>query len=212
MTFEDIPFVVAEHLRYFPDGFFARLGTAFLSAYCETYVTSPDARGYIAQVGHQPAGFLVGVIDPAGHRGHVLQAHRRRLAMRALTALAVRPRVAAHFLRTRLGRYARKLLPSRTKEQTLSPTPPGVTAVLAHVAVVGHARSRGIGAALVTGFVAEAADAGCARVSLVTLADDSGAGPYYERHGWVPRGETRTPEGRRLATYDFPLPGAGEVH
>jgi len=39
---EDLPFVIAEHLGHFPDGFFARLGPKFLAAYTRTYLTGPD--------------------------------------------------------------------------------------------------------------------------------------------------------------------------
>lgn len=204
---DDLPFVVAEHLRHFPDGFFARLGPKFLAAYNRTYLTGPDARAFTAEIGGQPVGFLVGVTDPAAHRRHVLREHGRGLLLRALGSLCLRPRLALHFLRTRLGRYCRKLIPNRAAAPHVSSAgPPGLTAVLAHVVVAEHARGHGIGAALVACFVAEAADAACARVTLVTAAE-GGAGPYYERQGWLCQGETRTPDGRHLLTYDFPLPG-----
>ncbi|MFF4728742.1 GNAT family N-acetyltransferase [Streptomyces mirabilis] len=80
----------------------------------------------------------------------------------------------------------------------------GVTAVLAHVAVTEHARCNGIGAALIAQFVNDAAEASCPRVTLVTSAK-GGAGPYYERSGWLCQGETRTPDGRHLLMYDLPL-------
>ncbi|MEU0171356.1 GNAT family N-acetyltransferase [Streptomyces iakyrus] len=208
---EDLPFVVTEHRRIFPDGFFARLGPAFLTAYTRTYMTGPHARGYVAEVNRQPVGFLVGVLDPAEHRRHVLQAHGRGLLLRALGGLALRPLLALRFLRTRLGRYARKLLPGRRPAAQPSgpPGPSGVTAVLAHVAVLERARSRGIGDALIQRFVGDAAAHGCVRVSLVTVAGPGGAGPYYESRGWIPVGQSRTPDGLRLATYDFPLRDGG---
>jgi predicted N-acetyltransferase YhbS len=77
--------------------------------------------------------------------------------------------------------------------------------VLAHVAVATEARSRGIGTVLIDRFVADAAYCGCARVSLVTLTGADGAGPYYQRLGWQPRGKIRTPEGRSLAAYELAL-------
>ncbi|GAA3500930.1 hypothetical protein GCM10019016_080370 [Streptomyces prasinosporus] len=201
---EDLPFVVAEHLRHFPDSFFARLGPRFLTAYDRTYLTSPDARAYVAEMGGQPVGFLIGGIDPAAHRRHVLRDYGRGLLLRALGSLCLRPRLALHFLRTRLVRYGRKLIPNRATRQAPAVGTTGVTAVLDYVVVAEHARCRGIGARLIARFVKDATDAGCARVTLVTAAE-GGAGPYYERHGWLPQGEVRTPEGRRLLTYDFPL-------
>ena len=201
---DDLPFVVAEHLRHFPDGFFARLGPTFLAAYNRTYLTGPDARAYIAEVDGQPVGFLIGGIDPVAHRGRVLRESGRGLLLRALGSLCLRPFLALHFIRTRLVRYGRKLIPNRTASQAPAVGPVGITAVLDYVVVAEHARCRGIGARLVACFVKDATDAGCARVTLVTAAE-GGAGPYYERHGWQRQGEIRTPEGRRLLTYVFPL-------
>ncbi|MFI1825973.1 GNAT family N-acetyltransferase [Streptomyces sp. NPDC020412] len=221
MTADDLPYVVGEHLAHFPDGFFARLGPAFLTAYCGTYLNNPYARGYLAQTDRGPAGYLLGALDPPGHRAHVLRSHRLSLAARGALSLAVRPRVAGHFLRTRAGRYARTLAPGRrTEPAPPAPTPPaapsqtalrapdddpGTTAVLAYVAVAAPARSLGLGAALINRFVADATDAGCARVGLVTLSGDGGAGPYYERHGWLARGRSTTPDGRSFTTYELPL-------
>ncbi|WP_106432594.1 GNAT family N-acetyltransferase [Streptomyces zinciresistens] len=211
---DDLPFVVAEHLGHFPDGFFARLGPRFLAAYTRTYLSGPDARAYTAEIGGQPVGFLVGVTDPAAHRRHVLRDHGRGLLLRALGSLSVRPRLALHFLRTRLVRYCRKLIPNRAARRAPAAgpaaAPPGVTAVLAHVVVAEHARSRGIGAALIARFVEDAAEAGCARVTLVTAAE-GGAGAYYEWLGWLRQGETHTPDGRHLLTYDFPLNGLNGI-
>ncbi|WP_309505022.1 GNAT family N-acetyltransferase [Streptomyces sp. KM273126] len=205
---EDLHFVVTEHRTHFPDGFFARLGGRFLAAYTGTYLTSPAARAYIVEADGLPVGFLVGVTDPAAHRHHVIRAHGRGLALRACAALFVRPGLALHFTRTRLARYARKLLPGRRRqaEETTAAAPrEGITAVLAHVVVLRRVRSLGLGSTLVDRFTRDAAAAGCARVSLVTAAGESGAGPYYERLGWRHTGETLTPEGRPYATYEYPL-------
>jgi ribosomal protein S18 acetylase RimI-like enzyme len=206
---EDLRFVIAEHGVHFPDGFFARLGPRFLTAYTGTYLTSPHARAYIAEVDGEPAGYLVGVLDPAAHRGHVFSVHGRRLALRAGAALCVRPRLALHFIRTRLGRYVRKVLPGlqgrggMTAAITRRDEAEGVTAVLSHVAVANGVRSLGLGSGLVRHFVQDAAASGCARVSLVTAAEADGAGCYYERLGWEYVGETCTPEGRSFAIYDY---------
>ncbi|MFE4666045.1 GNAT family N-acetyltransferase [Streptomyces sp. NPDC056716] len=208
MAAEDLAFVVDQHLVHFPDGFFARLGRPYLTAYTRTYLTSRHARAYVAESDGVAVGFLVGVIDPVAHRRHVLDEHGRGLALRACAALSVRPRLALHFVRTRLGRYARKLLP-RVREQHPEPAPgtsgAGVSAVLAHVVVSTHLRSYGLGSAFVQRFVQDADAAGCARVCLVTVAGPGGAGRYYERLGWLRTGEHRTPEGRLMLTYEFPL-------
>ncbi|MFE9029036.1 GNAT family N-acetyltransferase [Streptomyces iakyrus] len=205
---EDLPFVVAEHRAHFPDGFFARLGQRYLTAYTRTYLTSPHARAYIAEADGQPVGFLVGVIDPIAHRQHVVRAHGRGLFLRACGSLSLRPGLALHFIRTRLGRYVHRLLSDRGDPvQATADVPPraGVTAVLAHVVVIGRVRSYGLGSALIRRFTEDAVSAGCARVDLVTAAGPDGAGGYYERLGWRSTGEIRTPEGRPLLTYEYDL-------
>ncbi|MEU9339103.1 GNAT family N-acetyltransferase [Streptomyces sp. NPDC048290] len=209
---EDLPFVVAQHRVHFPDGFFARLGPRYLTAYTRTYVAGPYSRAYIAEVAGTPVGFLVGILDPVSHREHVMGGHGRRLLIRAGLALSVRPALALHFVRTRLGRYARKLLPGPREESRLKAMRPitlpeggGPTAVLSHVAVVDQFRSFGLGTALVSRFLYDARTAGCVRASLVTAAGPEGAGRYYERLGWRRTGETRTPEGRLFTQYEHPL-------
>ena len=204
---EDLPFVVSEHRAHFPDGFFARLGTRFLTAYTATYLASPHARAYVVEAEGRPVGFLVGLTDPGGHRAVVLRAHGRRLAVRACAGLTVRPALAWHFLHTRLGRYCRKLIAKRGVPRCDGAVEPrdGLTAVLAHVVVIDRICSHGLGRALIERFCQDAADAGCARVSLVTAAGAEGAGAYYERIGWRRMGEMRTPEGRMLSTYEYEL-------
>ncbi|MEV7288354.1 GNAT family N-acetyltransferase [Streptomyces sp. NPDC093252] len=210
MAAEDLDYVVAEHLAHFPEGFFARLGRRYFTAYTRTYLTSAHARAYIAECDGVPVGFLVGVTDPAAHRAHLMAEHGRGLALRACAALCVRPGLALHFIRTRLGRYARKLLPGVRPPQpapAATGTPAeGVSAVLAHVVVSTRLRSYGLGSALVRRFLDDATAAGCARVCLVTAAGPGGAGPYYERLGWLRTDEHHTPDGRLLLSYEFPLP------
>ncbi|MDX3695654.1 GNAT family N-acetyltransferase [Streptomyces europaeiscabiei] len=211
MDQDDLGFVVTEHLSHFPDGFFARPGPRFLRAHTATYRSGAHARAYIAEVDRIPFGLLVGVTDPAAHREHVVRGHGWKLTLLACAGLAVRPRLALHFIRTRLGRYAGKLLPQRSGRNSSTEQAPspggsdGTTAVLTHVAVIGRVRSLGLGTALVQRFADDATAAGCARVSLVTAAGPGGAGGYYERLGRRRTGETLTPEGRSFLTYEYPL-------
>ncbi|MET8830721.1 GNAT family N-acetyltransferase [Streptomyces sp. NPDC004610] len=214
MDTRHLAYVVGEHLRHFPGGFFARLGRGFLTAYTRTHLTSPHATGFVAELDGEPVGYLVGVIDPALHRRHLLRDHGLGLALRGLAALTLRPTVAARFLRTRLPRYVRKLLPGVGAPPPPEPKPePGAGrsrpvrgAVLSHVAVSERARSLGIGSVLIERFTDFAVLAGCDRISLVTAAGPGGAGPYYERRGWHPDGETRTPDGVRFLLYAKNLP------
>ncbi|EGX54546.1 GCN5-like N-acetyltransferase, partial [Streptomyces zinciresistens K42] len=200
-----LPFVVTEHRRLFPDGFFSRLGPGFLTAHTRTYLTSPHAVGFIAELNGEPVGYLVGIVDPPLHRRQLLRAHGAGLAVRAAGALTLRPALLARFLRTRLPRYVRKLVPRRSGPPAPAPAPgpvsPGREAVLAHVAVSERARSYGIGGELIARFTDFAVLAGCTRMSLVTSAGADGAGPYYERRGWQRSGASRTPDGKDFRVY-----------
>ncbi|MGB8946812.1 MAG: GNAT family N-acetyltransferase [Streptomyces sp.] len=205
MDDEHLAFVVAEHRRCFPDGFFARLGPRFLTAYTRTYLTSPHAVGFVAELAGEPVGYLVGIVDPTLHRRHLLRTHGLRLALQGAAGLLLRPGLAARFARTRLSRYYRKLRPGAPVPQ--SPAAHGVAAVsgreavLAHIAVVEPARGRGAGAELIGKFMQFATLAGCSGASLVTAAGPDGAGAYYAARGWQLRGQSYTPEQRPLLTY-----------
>lgn len=199
----DLRCVVREHQAHFPDGFFARLGPAFLTAYYRAYAFSVPALSYVVEVDGRVVGYLVGVIDPAVHRRDLLGRHRRALMVRGIVALAIRPRLAAHFLRTRAARYARRLLYRRCDSSSAASPPPGRVAMLSHVAVTADHQSRGIGSALVEQFLRDAEAAGCEAVTLVTLSGTAGAGSYYRNRGWQACGEHADFDGRRLTTYEW---------
>ncbi len=110
MSPADLGFVVREHRRHFPHGFFARLGGGFLREYYRAFLTSAKSRTVVAELDGAPVGYLVGVTDPAAHRSHVVHRHGRVLVARAVAAMLVRPSLAFRFLRTRVGLYTRKLL------------------------------------------------------------------------------------------------------
>ncbi|MGH8868130.1 MAG: GNAT family N-acetyltransferase [Actinomycetes bacterium] len=203
MHADDLSFAVSMHRRFFPDGFFARLGAGFLTEYYRAFLTGPYALAYVADLDGRRAGFLVGVTDAAMHRHHVLRTHGRALLLRALVALLVRPRLAWHFLRTRVRRYTRRLVGSGG--QTAAAGAPGTAervGVLSRVAVAEDARAHGIGSALTERFLEGVAEAGCTRVTLVTSVGETGAGAYWAARGWAACGEHSTPDGQRLATYD----------
>lgn len=206
MRHEDVDHVASEHRRHFPDGFFARLGPRFLTAYTSTYVGAPDACAYVACAQGGICGFVVGTTHPEAHRAYVLRNHGPRLAMTGGAALALRPGLAWSFLRTRAGRYVKVLLSRHDQvEQEAPPPGGGPPAVLAHIVVSRPWRASGVGTALVDSFLADAASARCASVSLVTEAGDHGAATFYDRLGWNRLGEITTAEGRPLQQYEFPL-------
>jgi GNAT superfamily N-acetyltransferase len=201
MAAADLPFVVDQHLHHFPDGFFARLGPAFLTEYYRGFLTGDSVSATIAEVDGRQVGYLVGVTDPPAHREHVVRRHGRSLVLKALAAMLLQPALGLVFLRTRLLLYARKLLRRRTPAAPADAAAVVPTAVLTHVAITTGAQSNGIGSELIRRFEDEVATAGCRRLTLVTASGADGAGPYYERRGWTPCGERRTPDGLWLTTY-----------
>ena len=73
--------------------------------------------------------------------------------------------------------------------------------MLAHVIVDKRFRSRGVGSLLVTAFESEARAAGMRRVELLTLPGPRGAGPFYERVGWIRGAERELRTGDRFVLY-----------
>lgn len=208
----DLPRVVREHRANFPDGFFARLGPAFLTAYYRAYAFGDAALSYVAEADGRVVGYLVGVVDPARHRRDLLGRHRRSLMLRGILGMAIRPGLATHFLSTRATRYGRRLLGRRFDRSSATSAPPGRVAILSHVAVATDHQSRGLGSALVERFLDDARAAGCEAVTLVTLSGTEGAGSFYRHRGWQDCGEHADVDGRRLTTYEwrFARPGAAQ--
>lgn len=194
------------HASQLGHGFFGCLGERFLAAYHATFLASPHAVAFVAASGDRTVGFLVGTLAPQGHTRWVLRERGRRLAVLGALALAARPALAARFVRTRSGPYARRLLTGR-RDRT--PVPAADlrlrVAVLTHVAVDPSVRGSGVGSALVDAFVDSARCAGAERALLVTLEGERGAGPFYERLGWA-RTDSRTDrDGHPIAEFGLAL-------
>lgn len=198
----DLVFAAELHMRFFPDGFFPRLGRAFLIEYYRSFLDSPTATAIVAERDGAPCGYLVGMLNPVAHRREVVRRHGRRLALRAVGSLAVRPRLAVEFTRTRLHRYGRALFRQARPGAARPGTPgPSAPAVLSHVAVADPFRAAGAGTALVEHLVASARAAGRESVCLVTRSGDDGAGPFYTRLGWTLSGTRHTDDGLSLDYY-----------
>lgn len=116
-------------------------------------------------------------------------------------ALATRPDQLVFFVRTRVARYARVVLRLRRPTTSAQDHERGPRAVLTHVAVDGAARGAGAGAALVDAYLAVARGAGRSEATLVTMADEHGAGRFYERLGWTRGEDHRDYDGRVMAFY-----------
>lgn len=212
---EDLPFLVEQHLAFFPDGFFARLGQRFLVEYYRSFLSDKTSCVLVAESGGRPIGYLVGTPRPHLHRQHVMSRHGRQLGLLGFAALLRRPRLIPPFLRTRGRRYlgaAFSCLQSRRSEAVSDKSES--FGVLHHVAVLPEHQGLGVGSSLIRNLEQSALTAGCDRLLLVTRSDSLGPG-YCRAAGWSSLGERCTDEGPRLTTFsrslDGSLPSFGET-
>ena len=205
MTLEHTHFAAELHRAALPHGFFAKLGTRFLRGYYRAFVASPYAIALVVDSDEQPLGMVVGAAQPAAHMRWVLRHQGWRLALLGATALAARPLLAARFVRTRVGRYARAWMRARRGAPAPQPADARPTAFLSHVAVLDGARGTGIGGALVAAFAERARAAGAERVTLTTLDGPQGAAAFYRREGWSPAGTTTGADGQRSLAFSLDL-------
>lgn len=206
----DHRWVAGLHVAELPHGLFPRLGPGFVRRWHRAHVASPHGVGFVALEDGRPVGFALGSLDRRAHVAWLLAHRRVALGLPGALALLVRPRLLVEFLRTRAGRYARRLLPRAgraTAPQARTPggAAAGPVAVLEAVVVVPGARTRGIGTRLVDAFLAEAVAHGAARAELVTKAGDGGAAGFYERRGWQRVGDHTDRDGDVVHTFRLDL-------
>lgn len=210
MSPPDVRFAARLHRDELPHGLFPRLGTRFLRGYYRAFVESPHAVAFVAPADGSAAGYLVGTTDHHAHHRWMLRRHGPRLGLLGALGLATNPDALWLFLRTRVGRYARRLAraawPTAAGGSAGDETPSsrGPLAVLMHVAVDPSARGTGFGRQLTHAFAHHAHAAGCRDIRLVTRAGD-GAGTFYETLGWQ-RVDERGRDGSVVAEYRFPAP------
>ncbi|MCW2135278.1 GNAT family N-acetyltransferase [Arthrobacter sp. VKM Ac-2550] len=110
----DLTTMAAWQCRYVPDGLFPQMGERFVRRWHASFLDSPFGIALVAErvdaQGAQAVGFLVGSTDQFRHIDDVVRRHRVRLALAGLLALAQRPRLGAHFVRTRGRAYLKRIL------------------------------------------------------------------------------------------------------
>lgn len=195
---DELEFPAAQHLRHFPEGFFARLGQHFLEEYYRAFLTSPHAQLLVAEDRHGPIGYLAGILRPDAHRAHVLAQHRWPLIVKAAGSLARQPSLLFLFLRTRSRIYARKLM--RQEQPATATHSEGTPAVLAHIVVDPSRQCQGIGQQLVLAHTAAAREAGCTRMVLVTECG-AASEKFYRHLQWVENGTHHTRDGKAVTTF-----------
>ncbi len=207
----DVPAVVALHLTHLPHGLFPRLGRGFMARWHRTFLaTTHGVSLVVVDGGDRVVGFLAGATAQRTHVRTVIAEHRLPLAVAGLAALAVRPGVAVHFLRTRAGSYLRRLLrrPVRTgaAPQASVDGPGADVAVVTALVVDPAARGHGAGARLVDRFVELAAAGPAQRAELITLDGADGAQQFYEGLGWTLAGTRSNRDGQRCLRMERALP------
>ena len=188
MSRGDLCFAASLHRQCLAHGFFPALGPRFLRSYLKTYTSGHLAVAFVAQLDGAAVGFLVGALDGPAHLRGVVRRHGLELATRGVIALALRPRLAWRFVRTRGRRYVAGVghLARRSRRGTPVVVIPSTGAVLNHLAVVPAARGEQVGTALVDAFLEWARRQGVADARLNTRSGDAGAGGFYERLSWRP--------------------------
>lgn len=215
-TGDDLALTASLQCAFLPHGLFPRLGERFVRRWHATYLDAPHGTALMAELmtpdGRQePVGFLVGATDQIRHVDDVLRRHRMLLGAAGAGALALRPRLAAHFLRTRARAYLRRLL-ARPQQGVPADTVPEAaeagraagrpqTAVITAVAVTPEARGTGAGKELVAHFLEQARKAGAQRVELAVIAGTGSAEGFYARLGWTVVEEHLTKDGSLTKTF-----------
>ena len=195
------------HTRELPHEFLTRLGPDFLSSYYRAFVDSPHAVALAASADGEKSldGVLLGTFDTGAHYSHLVRRHGPELALGALRQALKKPSLAWDILRTRLLRYCRGILRSLRRSAKAnkhsSPQEQERVGFVAYVAVDGRRRGRGVGGQLLEVYEELAREAGLQHLELVTLPDERGAAPFFDKLGYRREGEITSRSGERYAFY-----------
>lgn len=188
-TTDEVPALVALHLRAFPGFFLARLGAPFVRQLYLGYQSDPDAvvsvvRGDDGRV----IGACLGSIRPAGFFSRLLRRRLFGFVAASLLAIARDPRTAPRLLAAL--RYR-------------GDAPGGVQgALLSSLCVDPDAQRGGIGRTLADAWCAQASERGAQAAFLTTDAEDNEAvNRFYQKGGWRLMDQYVTRQGRRMNRY-----------
>ncbi|MDJ0924665.1 MAG: GNAT family N-acetyltransferase [Acidimicrobiia bacterium] len=172
--------IVHLHQAAFPDALLTRLGGSFLEQYYGILLANPNHIFLVASDDGKPVGFAAGFGDPSGF--YALLRSRKWSVIRGLApALIRRPSTLLAVGRNYL--WAR----GRTSE------PVGASAgELSSLAVHPGHQGQGVGARLVTAFLARALELGWSSVAVTTdEANNDGVRRFYDRLGFRVTGDVK---------------------
>lgn len=212
-TVDDLRTMASWQCRFLPYGLFPRLGERFVRRWLATFIDGLFGVALIADIpaptGRVPVGFLVGSTDQHQHINHVLRTHRIGLSLTGLAALALRPNLCAHFLRTRAKPYIRRIFQApggRTQPAKYGePAQRIQTAVVTAVAVTPEVRGTGAGRNLLTRFIDQSRTAGAPKAELVTMADAGGTDGFYKKLGWTLVSDHISKDGLGAKTFRYEI-------
>lgn len=195
---DDVPAVVALHLRAFPGFFLSFLGPRFLSVLYRAAVEL-DEISLVAVADGKVAGLVMGSAHPGGFFRRLRQARALQFAYAALPSVLRHPESAL-----RVARALRK--PEQARKAA-------GTATLMSLAVDPALQARGLGRLLVSSFVQRAASRGAVSVDLTTdKYDNDAVNAFYRGMGFRVAREIRTPEGRLLIEYELDVSAVQAAH
>lgn len=205
MSRSDVVQTAALHEAHLPNGLFPALGQRFVRHWHRTFITSPHACALVARDANgRCCGFLIGTVDQGPYTAEVLHRDGWRLAVAGTIALVLRPRLAIHFVRTRMGRYLRRIAGVFRRTGPITPEHTGTAgsvAVLHAIVTIPEARGQGIAAALLDDFEATLRARKVPQLQLITLAD-GGAADFYRRRGYVETAHRNNRDGEPIVQFD----------
>ncbi len=191
---EDLDTVVRLHAAAFPGFFLTRLGPRFLKAYYRLVLE----RGILQVIvqDEQTCGFVAGFLAPAQFY-RTMKRDARRFAIPLLIALAARPRLVLHIVRS-------VLRVSRAKSEAAHDS--DEVCELSSLAVHPRWQRQGLGGQLVRAFLSRARNLGAAEVRLTTGAcGNDRVRRFYQGLGFRLTRTFLQSSGRRMVEYSARL-------
>lgn len=191
MSVPDVPMVVQIHQIAFVGFFLSFLGSNFLKELYQAIVEDATCIKLIYE-DHEVHGFVVGAETASGFYGTLIRKRLFRFALASIPALVKSPKI--------MGRLIRAL-----KMESSSSTDEG-TATLLSIAVKPDSQGKGIGNALIQGFITEARSRGVQKIHLFTdQLNNEPVNEFYRRSGFTCIQSFTTPENRSMNEYQIEI-------